>query len=25
MYLVQIGEVIVDEMWKWLRWVHARS
>jgi hypothetical protein len=23
--LVQIGEVIVDEMRKWLRWVHAWS
>ena len=25
MDLVQVGEVIVDEMRKWLRWVHARS
>ena len=24
-YLVQIGEVVVDEVRKWLRWVHARS
>ena len=23
--LVQIGEVVVDEMRKWLRWVHAGS
>jgi hypothetical protein len=23
-HLVQIGEVVVDEMRKWLRWVHAR-
>ena len=22
--LVEIREVIVDEVWEWLRWVHAR-
>ena len=22
-HLVKIGEVVVDEVWKWLRWIHA--
>ena len=23
MRLLEVGQVVVDEMWKWLRWVHA--